>query len=418
MSGNYPTTFLLEDGSGYDLTEADLSAEASYNSTSYNMTAPPSEQEEYTGKHLAKTLWIFVAPFIFFVGVTGNVLVIAIMGRKRMRGTTTSVYLRLMAMADIGAIISGIIPEWLEASDIVIFKGIHPATCKIEKFTYYTCADTSIWILVIFTVDRFIAVCYPLKTKNICVASRAPYFAFSAFTLAVIKNFHVFWTRGAVYDVTTVNVTSFDASGVNVTSLQNITEVYNCGRIHEDFEFYVRPWIAFTLVSALPFIVIVFCNILIVRALVKVRKMRKNKATVSKSDRILVQMTLMCLAACFCFLVCITPSILLSISKPYLAYQNLAYTIAKAVNNQLVYVNHSANFFLYCVTGKRFRQELVYLCRRRKDTDSPAESTATHTDQRTTFYRVVPSRRSPHVRNGAVRYWQVNNKTVRFESTC
>ena len=41
--------------------------------------------------------------------------------------------------------------------------------------------------------------------------------------------------------------------------------------------------------------------------------------------------------------------------------------VAKSINNQLVFVNHSVNFFLYCMTGRRFRQVIVSLCRREKD---------------------------------------------------
>ena len=71
-------------------------------------------------------------------------------------------------------------------------------------------------------------------------------------------------------------------------------------------------------------------------------------------------MTSMCLGASFCFLVCITPSIVLLIGRPYWDKEP-AYHLAKGINNQLVFVNHSVNFFLYCVTGRRFRQVIISL---------------------------------------------------------
>jgi len=47
--------------------------------------------------------------------------------------------------------------------------------------------------------------------------------------------------------------------------------------------------------------------------------------------------------------------------------------VAKAVNNQLVFVNHSVNFFLYCITGQRFRRVIVSLCRDAADSDSRSD---------------------------------------------
>ena len=85
-------------------------------------------------------MWIFGAPVIFVVGVCGNALVLVVMTRRRMSGTTTSVHLSVMAAADLIVLVSGLIPEWLEAvtGGDVIFKKLHPATCKLEKFVFYT----------------------------------------------------------------------------------------------------------------------------------------------------------------------------------------------------------------------------------------------------------------------------------------
>lgn len=341
---------------------------------------PVGGQPEENTRSLGQTLWIYVGPFIFVTGIVGNILVLVVMSGRRMQGTTTSVYLRVMAIADICVLIAGMIPEWLEAMDIVIFKYIHPATCKFEKFSFYTCADTAIWILVIFTIDRFIAVCFPLSKKEYCLPSKAKYYSLGAFVLGIVKNFHVFWTRGA----------EFKLDG-NSTVLKS-----NCGRPTPEFlyfERFVRPWIAFSLVSILPFCVILVCNVFIIRALIQVKRLRTEQCITSQSDKTLVQMSTMCLSASFCFLICVAPSIVLLIGKP--AWYDLPwYGVAKAVNNQLTYINHSINFFLYCMTGKRFRMQLIRVCRcTRTLSGSPIDSIDSHS--RTTVYKVSNSRMSP-----------------------
>jgi len=62
-------------------------------------------------------------------------------------------------------------------------------------------------VLVIFTIDRFSAICFPLQKNDCWLPSRAKYYALSAFLLAVAKNFPVFWTRGAEYQLVNDTVT-------------------------------------------------------------------------------------------------------------------------------------------------------------------------------------------------------------------
>ena len=140
----------------------------------------------------------------------------------------------------------------------------HAALCKLEKFSFYTSSDTSIWICVIFTLDRFAAVCFPLRRRSAaCQPWRAKYFAAAALLAAVGKNLHVAWTRGPEFR------TRIDGNGTTTTQL--VLHLV-CGRPtveYRNFETYVRPWIAFAVISAVPFCVIVFCNVFIVRALIR-----------------------------------------------------------------------------------------------------------------------------------------------------
>lgn len=163
--------------------------------------------------------------------------------------------------------------------------------------------------------------------------------------LSLSKNLHEFWTRGPEYT----------RSG----QLRRI-----CGSQSQYYFFlqYVRPWIVFAVVTALPFLLILFFNCMIVHVLIKSQRLRSaavatptgngNRPPGTSGFR---QTTFMCLGISFAFLVCISPSIVLLIGKPYWQrdYRNV-----KAVCNLLGFVNHAVNFFLYCVTGRRFRHQL------------------------------------------------------------
>ena len=84
------------------------------------VTARPTQPT--FGKVIAATLWSYVGPGIFAIGIVGNILILVAMAQRRMHGTSTCVYLRCMAVADLAVLLTGMIPEWLEARNIVTVK--------------------------------------------------------------------------------------------------------------------------------------------------------------------------------------------------------------------------------------------------------------------------------------------------------
>ena len=228
--------------------------------------------------------------------------------------------------------------------------------------------------------------CFPLKKCNICRPRKAVQFACATFCLSVAKNFHVFWTRG--YE-------EFQ-EGQEMRSS-------NCGKPSRQFESYVRPWIAFALVSVLPFVAILAFNVGIVHTLIKTRRPIESIPSLENSkrsatDKQFSQTTIMCLSASFLFLFTITPSIVLLIGKPYWTkpdydYKyNKEYEAAKAISNVMVYLNHSLTFLLYCMTGRRFRVELVHLFLKRTE-----DSRSLYQTQYTTHLGQHSNPGTPHV---------------------
>jgi len=52
------------------------------------------------------------------------------------------------------------------------------------------------------------------------------------------------------------------------------------------YESFVRPWIVLLTVVVLPFAIILFCNVFIVRVLFVVQRIRSEQAIVSASDKV------------------------------------------------------------------------------------------------------------------------------------
>jgi len=317
-------------------------------------------------------IWVFVLPVVLLVGIIGNILSIIVLQSKSFRHTTTGVYLPLTAIADTIHLLTGGL-EILQVADVFHVREYSVWTCRVYKAVFYSSGDSSIWLLVAFTFDRFVAVCFPLSKRRVCKWKRAVIASATILLLSLAKNLHEFWTRGPEYR--------------DDGELRRI-----CGsqKQYAFFLDYVRPWIAFALIMATPFILIFFFNCMIVYCLIKAQRLR-NKAAANpavtaatgtgnkpaKSTTSFRQTTLMCLSISFAFLICMAPSIVLLIGKPYWKHRtNPAYGNAKAISNLLSFANHCINFYLYCVSGRRFRQELkaMFTCRRGEMPRSPITS--------------------------------------------
>lgn len=333
---------------------------------------------------LEESIWVYCSPCVFVFGMTGNVLTVCVMSRRRYAGSSVRVYMLLLAIFDSAMLLCAVPPEWLETLGYLTITHLHPVICKLERFCYYASGDMSIWTLCAFTVDRFVAVCFPLlRRRPGSVLGRLTTAACPIIVvLAVAKNAHVFWTRGFEYDPIT---------GVLVDK---------CGKIngYAHFETYIRPWLVFFTVSVIPFLILLLCNLAIVRALVLSERVRRGSTNKGKdgskgrvasvsgsggggggghhhSDGGFVQTSIMCLSVSFAFLVCMVPSIILYIGRPYWTsreHPNHAYDTAKVVNRVLVCINHSISFWLYCLTGHNFRRELraMLTCQSRREIDA------------------------------------------------
>lgn len=100
------------------------------NSTAFNST-PPGSFEDYDNDSAGvftedyPAVWRTVGPTMLVLGVTGNLLSLLVMRRARMRGTTTSAFLQLLAVYDSLALVSRIGPELFKAYDLFVFSELN-----------------------------------------------------------------------------------------------------------------------------------------------------------------------------------------------------------------------------------------------------------------------------------------------------
>ncbi|XP_021194707.2 G-protein coupled receptor 183-A isoform X2 [Helicoverpa armigera] len=120
---------------------------------------------------MATSLTTYYTPLLVLLGSIGNIISIYVFYATKLRLQSTSVYLSVLAVSDTLFLLN-LLPPWLLAMGITDFfhrKGF----CQIIVYGSYTSCCLSAWLVVAFTIERFVAVLYPLRRNSMCTVARA-----------------------------------------------------------------------------------------------------------------------------------------------------------------------------------------------------------------------------------------------------
>ena len=97
-------TVVIVDGKGSQMTE-----ESIYHPEHDNLTRITHQKaDNYTSHGSVHTfVWIYISPVIFLLGLCGNILIMCVMSRPKLRGSSATIYLPLMAFFDTLVLITG-----------------------------------------------------------------------------------------------------------------------------------------------------------------------------------------------------------------------------------------------------------------------------------------------------------------------
>lgn len=121
-------------------------------------------------KLLCEVMTVYFTPIITIAGTIGNVLSVMVFFCTKLKKLSSSYYLAFLAFFDTGFLWCNF-TQWLSFLDIHLYK--RDGFCQLFTWLSNACSVLSVWFVVAFTMERFVAVMYPLKRPTICTVRRA-----------------------------------------------------------------------------------------------------------------------------------------------------------------------------------------------------------------------------------------------------
>ncbi|XP_078044240.1 C-C chemokine receptor type 1-like isoform X2 [Augochlora pura] len=315
-------------------------------------------QRDAAGIELIETVFrglqFYYTPILVYLGSLGNCLSVVVFFGTKLCQYSSSVYLGALAISDTGFLVS-VFVVWLNMLEVGLFN--RPGFCQFFIYLTTLCSFMSVWLVVVFTIERFIAVQYPMYRQSMCTVARAKVTVAVLTALAMILCSPVLW---------------FSATSVQYNEKGNVTE---CGHLAEGLESWATVYntIDTVLTFAIPFTVIIILNVLIARAIyrhIKIRKSLTNEPRIGigrqppysslRGNLAQTKITKMLLIVSTVFLCFNLPAYVLRIYAflHEAVYATRSVALAQQICNLLFNTNFGINFILYCATGQNFRRAL------------------------------------------------------------
>lgn len=339
-----------------------MSNSTNYNETLFNFTTYPRDGDRNTTNYSCihdfdpdsmKSFYFYIFNGIILnivgvAGIIGNIMTMIIFSGP-MRGSTTN-YL-LFALASCELMINGL---------TILLAGlpkIFPHTGAMYTFYYHVYPRympylfpiwmmslmTSVYLTLAVTIERFIATHYPLRVRTICTYRRARWTFLAIVIFSIAYNIPRFWEIKYVEWI-----------------IEENNSTYNCLLYTQvKHGYYFRNVYGFWLYSVFLFLIpfggIAVLNALILKAVRKSNRRRKELSSFQRKENDITKMLLMIVLV---FLCC---NILGVVGNYIKMFQSNGFIWA-FIDNFLIALTSVLNLAIYLIFVKTFRHEFIRLC--------------------------------------------------------
>ncbi|XP_019510016.1 PREDICTED: thyrotropin-releasing hormone receptor-like [Hipposideros armiger] len=114
---------------------------------------------------------VFLVLLVCMVGIVGNAMVVLVVLTTRDMHTPTNCYLVSLALADLTVLVAAGLPN---VSDSLAGQWVYGhAGCLGITYLQYLGINVSSCSILAFTVERYIAICHPMRAQTVCTVARA-----------------------------------------------------------------------------------------------------------------------------------------------------------------------------------------------------------------------------------------------------
>lgn len=125
----------------------------------------------------------YYTPILVLLGLLGNSLSVYVFFGTKLRYSSSSIYLGALAISDSGFLVVVFVP-WLRMVHVDLFN--RWGFCQFFTYLGTLCSFLSVWLVVAFTVERYVAVKWPLRRQFLCTVARAKMTVIGLTALAVL----------------------------------------------------------------------------------------------------------------------------------------------------------------------------------------------------------------------------------------
>ncbi|XP_059157508.1 growth hormone secretagogue receptor type 1-like [Physella acuta] len=287
---------------------------------------------------------------LFLFGTIGNLLILLTLRNLRLGRSSMHLYLRALAISDLLVLYTGLLRQWLAWTFDVDLRDQHVILCKLHTWLLHVTLYTSSWLLVVMTLERSCSACFPHRVSSFCTKRRAclVILVIVASQLAIQSHFLI-----------------------GLSLVPNPSNVTVCAASSTQYDFVVNtilPIADVVLLSLLPFLFVIVGNVVIVwRAFLSLKTAAELSLTFSKNvlqrKRRTSSMTIILIGLSAIFLLTTSPSCVYNLwelggGDDSSVHGAARAELAWALVNILMYCNNTFNFYLYCLSGRKFRNEM------------------------------------------------------------
>ena len=293
-------------------------------------------------------------PLILMVGIPGNILSIVVLKSRKFRGKSYTHYLSALAVFDSLVLVFKYlnrVDRLIEATGYyAIFSQYDDVACKMHNFAEHVCYLMSSWLVLCMTMERYVAIVFPFKKDIFCKPRNA---------VTIILVLFAVMSYSQVFRLIIIEQEDFSC-----TAPDKYLHIYVAMHIYT---------YQLVLHFMLPAVCILLCNAAI---LFKVRRIHAHVTSNGSAHNYRPKRnktTFMLLIVSFTYIVTVLPMVLLSMimhismrtDQSVARFIFVNFNDIRYVFELLSEVNYAANFYIYVMSGARFRYQLRQMCAQR-----------------------------------------------------